>query len=329
MTLIGYIRSALAVFLIAGCSSSTSAQELKKVTVAYIGITAPMWPALVAREKGFFKQEGLDVEWVAAGQSAKVIQLVMAGGANIGNANAPDSTRPIDNGADMAIFMNALAQGIHSLVGSKSSTSVKELKGKRVVVGGQKDITNLWWYAMAKHYGLDPSNDVELLFSGSTGNRMAALASQGVDAAIIGPPASFQAFRQGFADLGPAASFLGEFPMNVYTVNKSWAAKNKKETVAFVRAMNRGTKYLLDSKNKVEVSEILAKASGSSLEDSLSTYDLALKVGAFAPDGSISSKALKRLLEKLTEDGDLKSPVKPATAFYDSQYVDAARGAQK
>jgi NitT/TauT family transport system substrate-binding protein len=306
-----------------------SAQDSKKITVAYIGITAPMWPALVARDKGFFKDEGLDVEWVATGQSAKVTQLVMAGGANIGNANAPDSARPIDNGADMAIFMNALAQGIHSLVGSKATTSVKDLKGKRVVVGGQKDITNLWWYALAKHYGLDPSKDVELLFSGSTGNRMAALASQGVDAAIIGPPASFQAFRQGFSDLGPAARFLGEFPMNVYIVNKSWAAKNKNAMIAFVRAMNRGTKYLLNPENKVEVSKILAKASGSSLEDSLSTYDLALKVGAFAPDGSISSEGLKRLLDKLAEDGDLKAPLKPASVFYDRQYIDAAQGAQK
>lgn len=306
--------------------SASNARAQTKVTLAYIGITASNWPDLVAQQKGFFKEEGLDVDWVVAGQSAKVIQLVMAGGAEFGNANAPDSCRPIDTGADLVIFMNALAQGIHSMIASKSIKTVQDLKGKRVIVGGQKDITNLWWEAMARHYGLDPNKDVELLFAGSTSSRMAALTSGGVDASIIGPPVSFEAIRQGFSDLGPAAPYLGEVPMNIHVVNKSWAAKNKAAVVAFVRAVNRATKYMLDPAHKQEAAEILAKASGSSVEDAVSTYDMAVKVNGYPLDGAISPQGMQRVLDKLADDGDIQKPAKPISTFYDSQYLDAARG---
>ncbi|MSP31982.1 MAG: ABC transporter substrate-binding protein [Pseudolabrys sp.] len=327
MGTVKYIRTILLTLAVVLTSATiTSAQT--KVTLAFIGITASNWPGLVARDKGFFKDEGLDVDWVLAGQSSKVIQLVMAGAANMGNANTPDSFRPIDGGGDVVIFMNALAQGIHSLVGSKSVKTVNDLKGKRVIVGGQKDITALWWAAMARKKGMDPSADVQLLFSGSTGSRMAALASGGVDAAVLGPPVSFKAFEEGYTDLGPIASYLGEFPMNVHIVNRTWAIKNKATVVSFVRAVNRATQYMLDPKNKTEVSEILAKASSSSLENALSTYDLAMKVNGYPADGSISASGMKRVMDKLAEDGDLKQPLKPPSAFYDPQFVEAARTAK-
>ena len=83
--------------------------------------------------------------------------------------------RAIDKGANIKVFLNSLAVGTHSLIGQKGITSVKELKGKRVMTGGVGDITNLWWIAMAKANGLDPEKDVELLFSGATTARLAAL----------------------------------------------------------------------------------------------------------------------------------------------------------
>ena len=57
------------------------------------------------------------------------------------------------------------------------SQTVQDLKGKRVMTGGAGDITNLWWIAMAKANGLDPEKDVDLMFSGATSARLAALAA--------------------------------------------------------------------------------------------------------------------------------------------------------
>ena len=127
--------------------------------------------------------------------------------------------RAIDKGAKIKVFLNSLAVGTHSLIGAKGIKSVAELKGKRVMTGGVGDITNLWWIAMAKANGLDPEKDVELLFSGATSARLAALVAGAVDATMLSTPQSFQAVQNGYADLGPVAPFLGEFPMMIWHVN--------------------------------------------------------------------------------------------------------------
>jgi NitT/TauT family transport system substrate-binding protein len=315
--------AALCVGLATTASTHSLAQPTTKVVLSIGSITATNWPGLVAQEKGFFKDEGLDVEWVQSGQSSKAAQQVMAGVAQFGSSSMVDTFRAIDGGGQIVIFMNSLAQGIHQLVAAKNIKSVPELKSKRVIVGGQKDITGLWWYAMGRHYGLDPVKDVQLLFSGSTSNRTSALAAGGVDAAVLSPPASFQLIDQGFTDLGPVAGYLGEVPMMVYHVNKAWAAANKDKVLAFIRAHNRAVRFILDPKNRDEACAIMAKASGSTAKDASRTLDLAIQVNGFVPTAMIADATLERVRDILDKDGDLAKPLKPITAFYDVQYAKA------
>jgi NitT/TauT family transport system substrate-binding protein len=315
-------RSIIAAIAVVTMLLPAAAAE-KKVTFAYITPTSSNWPAFVAQKKGFFEQEGLSVEWLQTGQSSKSAQQVMAGVANFGSSSMVDTLRAIDGGGDLVIFMNSVAQGISSLMAAKDITTVEGLKGKRVMVGGQKDITALWWYAMAKHFGMDGTKDVELLFSGASANRMAALVSGGVEASVLAPPASLMAKAQGFNDLGPIASYIGDFPMMVYHVNKTWAKENRDSVLAFVRAHNRAVLYMLDPANKVEVCQIMADASNTPLEDNLKTYDIAIAAKSYIPDGTISG--VDSVLKTLVTDGDLNEPLKPASVFYDSSFVDAAK----
>lgn len=313
---------ALVLCLTAG---TARAAEPAKVTLAYIGITASNWPGLVAQQKGFFKDEGIDVDWIQTGQSSKSAQQVAAGVADIGSSSMVDTFRAIDGGGDLKIFANSLAQGSFSLVAAPTIHSYADLKGKRVIVGGQKDITGLYWNAAARHFGMDPEKDFQLLFAGSTTNRFAALMAGGVDAAVLSTPSNFQAIARGFSDLGSVAAYMGDFPMMIYHTNGAWAAKNKDKLVAFVKAHNRAVLYMLDPKNQQEVAQILAKATNATLEDSQKTLEAALEVHAFVPDGSIGQGALDRVEKTLADEGDLKQPLKPTSVFYDPQYVDAAK----
>jgi ABC-type nitrate/sulfonate/bicarbonate transport system substrate-binding protein/nicotinamidase-related amidase len=252
------------------------------------------------------------------------LQQVAAGVANIGSSSMVDTVRAIDRGADVKIFINSLAVGTHSLIGAKDVKSIKDLKGKRVMTGGQGDITNLWWKAAAKANGLDPDKDVQLLFSGSTGNRMSALFAGGVEATVISTPQSFKAIEEGWTDLGPVAPYLGEFPMMIWHVNSDWAKANQKTLVSFVKAHNKAVRYLIDPAHKQEVSEMLAKASGASIADSLKTWDICVRIKAFVPDGSVASATVDRVSATLMEAGDIKPPAKPANTFYAGEYVQAA-----
>jgi NitT/TauT family transport system substrate-binding protein len=291
--------------------------------VVVISVSVTIWPAIVADKKGFFKEEGLVVDFINSGASARSLQQVAAGSAPIGSSSMVDTLRAISGGAKVKVFLNSLAVGTHSLIGSKTVKSVPDLKGKRVMTGGAGDITNLWWIAMARYYGLDPQKDVELIFSGSTSARLGALMSGGVDATMLSTPQSFKAIEGGYADLGAVAPFLGEFPMMIWHVNEAWSRSHERELAAFARAHDKAVRYLSDPMNKTEVSQILAKASGASFDDALKTWDICMQVNAFVADGAISDEATARVRDTLLVSGDLKASV-PAAAYVDRRFMGLA-----
>jgi NitT/TauT family transport system substrate-binding protein len=314
---------ALVLTVAAAGAAPAAAQTGTPLSAVVIGVSVSIWPAIVADRKGFFAEEGLDLDLINSGASARSLQQVAAGSAPIGSSSMVDAIRAIGGGANVRVFLNSLAVGTHSLVAAKNIRSVGDLKGKRVMTGGQGDITNLWWHAVAKHFGLDPNRDVELLFSGSTAARVAALLGGAIDASVLSTPQSFKAIEAGFTDLGPVAPYLGEFPMMIWHVNVGWARANEKTVAAFIRAHNRAVRYLSDPANRREVAEILAGASGSGLDDALKTWDLCMQIDAFVADGSITDAAILRARDTLLESGDLKPPAMPPAVYYDRHFADA------
>jgi len=302
---------------------TASARAETPVTAAIIGISVSIWPAIVADEKGFFAAEGLKVDFISAGASARSLQQVAAGSAEVGSSSMVDTIRGIGGGANVKIFLNSLAVGTHSLIGAKNIKTVADLRGKKVMTGGPGDITNLWWAAVAKHFGLDPAKDVDLMFSGSTAARLAALVAGAIDATVLSTPQSFKAIEDGWTDLGPVAPYLGEFPMMIWHVNEAWARANQKQLTAFIRAHNKAVRYMSDPANKVEVSEMLAKASKSSVDDALKTWDVCMQIKAFVADGSITDAAVERVRDTLIASGDLKGAARPPAAYYDGEFVKA------
>jgi NitT/TauT family transport system substrate-binding protein len=296
---------------------------LTPLPVVVISVSVTIWPAIVADKKGFFKEEGLDVDFISSGASARSLQQVAAGSAPIGSSSMVDTLRAIGGGARVKVFLNSLAVGTHSLIGAKTVKFVPDLKGKRVMTGGPGDITNLWWIAMARHYGLDPQKDVELIFSGSTSARLGALVSGGVDATMLSTPQSFKAIENGYSDLGAVAPFLGEFPMMIWHVNEAWARGHETELAAFARAHDKAVRYLSDPANKTEVSQMLAKASGSGLDDALKTWDVCMQVKAFVADGAVSDEATARVRDTLLASGDLRTSA-PPTAYVDRRFMAVA-----
>jgi ABC-type nitrate/sulfonate/bicarbonate transport system substrate-binding protein len=316
------IALALGALLVALGLHAAAAQTRTPLPVVVIGVNVTIWPAIVADKKGFFAEEGIDFDLITSGASTRSLQQVAAGSAPIGSSSMVDTVRAISGGAKVKVFLNSLAVGTHSLIAGKNIKSVKDLKGKRVMTGGPNDITNLWWAAMARHHGLDPNKDVELMYSGATSARFAALVAGGIDATPIAPPQSFKAVEDGFTDLGPVAPYLGEFPMMIWHVNENWARSNEKQITGFIRAHNKAVRYLSDPANKSEVSLMLAQASSSNLEDSLKAWDISMQLKAFVPDGSISDAAVERVRDTLLASGDLKASGSPAT-YVDRRFLSA------
>jgi ABC-type nitrate/sulfonate/bicarbonate transport system substrate-binding protein len=111
--------------------------------------------------------------------------------------------------------------------------------------------------------------------------------------------------------------------MMIWHVNEAWSRGHEKELVAFVRAHNRAVRYLSNPANKAEVSQMLAKASGATLEDALKTWDMCMQVKAFVADGAVSDEATMRVRDTLLASGELKASAPPA-AYVDRRFMGLA-----
>jgi NitT/TauT family transport system substrate-binding protein len=318
------MKKPIALLALVAALAAQSATAADNLTFGVVAKLALQWPVYAALEKGYFDRAGLKLDIVATGGSAKAAQQLAAGAINIGEAGLPDLLRPIEQGAPIKIVAYEVAEPPYKLVGRKEVRSLAELKGKKVMIGGTKDITLIYLEALAKPAGLKAS-DFDLLYAGATTARYAALVSGGVDAAILTSPFDFQALGQGYSNLGSVHQVLPGLPFTGYGVNTTWAGANRNTIVSFLRAVHQGVEWLYDPKNRDEAVAILVKATGAKPEDSAKTYDLFFhELHAFRRDGSMPTEGFRRLLEAVAELGDLPKPPPPAAKFMDDSYLKAA-----
>jgi NitT/TauT family transport system substrate-binding protein len=298
-----------------------TAQAQTKIVHGTVFLSSTDWAEFVADAKGFFKQEGLEVETIATRSSAKAIQQLAGGSVQLASSGMPDHLRGIEQGAPTKMFLNQIGTPPYTIYGKASIKSVKDLKGKTVIIGGPKDITRHYVETLFKKDGLEPGS-YDYIYAGSTSNRFAALQSGGVDAAILLPPFTFKAKQLGFTDLGNVQTVLSDFPFTVYSYNTDWAKTHRKELVGFTAALMKGKEWLYDLKNRKEAAEILSKAAKFSMEDSLANYDFFIKdTKAIARNGAVSETSYKQTMDVLIGWGDMKAPVPPYSHFYDASVL--------
>ncbi|MBI3939715.1 MAG: ABC transporter substrate-binding protein [Acidobacteria bacterium] len=313
---------------LAGCGrmgqTETQPSKTGNVLFGVVGKSATTWPLFVALRKGFFAANGLQVEVIVTGASANTAQQLAAGSLNLGESGLPDFIRAIQAGAPMEIVSGAVATPPYSLLVKPEIKTWKDLRGKTFIIGGPKDVTRIFFEAMAMPNGLR-DGDYELSYAGATANRMAALRSGSVDGAILFPPFDSLAEAQGFKNMGRVQDYLKSFPFTGYAANAAWARGHPEELVAFFRANFKAIDWLYDSGSKDEAVQILAQETNTQPENASRTYDLFFKeINAYRRDGIIPDEGLSQVLESLVKLGDLQEPLPPLDKFFNPTYVRAA-----
>lgn len=236
---------------IAGCQSgsedadpSSSAAD-SKVKIAYIGLTCEA-AMFVAQEKGFFREEGLDVEFVKTDWDG------LRDGLGLGRFDANYTLimyllKPIEQGLDVKI-----TGGIHSgclrvQVGSKSNIqSASELKGKRIGIPTMGSPPFLFASRVLVASGLDPRKDVEWVTV--AGDVMAlALENGQVDAVAnsepLGSILTAQQKVRTIADQAVDPPYKDEYCCAA-VVSGKFAARSPEAAAKVTRAMMKGARWV-------------------------------------------------------------------------------------
>lgn len=290
------------------------------VSLGSVGKPAMSWPLFVGQEKGIFAKHHIALENVQAQASAGVVQQLVAGSVDIATSGLADPMHAIDAGAKIKAIASIGAQAAFSIIAKKGISSWADLKGKKVIVGGPKDVTLYYFEAVAAEHGLKGS-DFSYVYAGATPNRFAALQSGSVDAAILSLPFNFKAVGEGGTNLGDVPDTIPGVPFQGISVNTAWADANGEVLLDFLRAYLESVAWINDEANRDEAIAILAKETGSSKEDASDTYDFYKKVDMFPKDESLNEAGVDLLIKNLVANGTLTGPAKPATAYIDNSYL--------
>jgi NitT/TauT family transport system substrate-binding protein len=212
--------------------------------------SANLWPLYIGQKLGLFDAVDLKLDVVFSQSNAQVIQQLAAGSYQIApSAGLVDPIRAIEKGAPVSIVRILLQAPPYALLAKPAIKSIRDLKGKTIIIGGAKDITLIFVERMLAAGGLKPG-DYDFIFAGATSARFSALQSGAVDAAILTVPFNFYGESAGFTNLGFTFDTLPDMPFAGMAVNRNWAAANPKVVERFLSVFVKSIAWFEDVSNR-------------------------------------------------------------------------------
>ncbi len=238
-----HLGAAFIALLCAAAVPSAPALALEDIEMGTIGgPSAVLWPIYIGASKGMFASENLNIKLTFVPSSAGVQQQLAAGALELSDAGLNDQVRAIFEGAPIALVRLEGQVPPYALLSQPAIKSIAELRGKTVMLGGEKDITRVYLERMLGQAGIKPG-EYDLLYSGATIARFAALQSGAVSAAILYPPFNFRAESAAFTNLGLVVDYLKDLPFSGFSVNTAWAAQKKDRVQKFLGAYTKAVTW--------------------------------------------------------------------------------------
>ena len=291
------------------------------VTVGLTSKTASDWSVYIADKMGYFAQNGLEVDQIVTGSSAANAQQLTAGSVDIGEISTTQVIEAILGGAPIIGFINRSVNAPYLILGKKGLSSIAQLRGKTIIVGGPNDVTLVFMNTVLAAYKMT-QDDVTYTFAGGTSERFAALLSGTVDAAILLPPFSFRAESAGYPVLDRVQKYFPVFPFDTFSVRDDFAKKNPDVVTAYAKSILQAVAWLYNPANKSKAIAILADETNTSADDAAKTYDFFVtEVKYYNRSGIMTNSDLAPVISALLKTDQIKPPAPDPARFYDNSFV--------
>jgi NitT/TauT family transport system substrate-binding protein len=222
-------------------------------------------PFFVARDKGFYAAEGLEVEIQEGSGSTTVAQLVASGRSPVAYVDAATMMRGVINGMPIKAVGVTLQQSPMAFIyraDAPRPTKVSELKGSRIAITAGDASLTIFTAFMGK-LGMKVE-DVQMIVVANPAAKEQAVLNKQADALLgyfmdQGPRMQLQTgVKMGWTRLYDMAGVTTL--SSAIIANNDWLKdpKNQDMMRRFLRASQRGWQYAFD--NRAEAAEIFRKA---------------------------------------------------------------------
>ena len=297
--------------LFCGFVFAAPAWTLDRVNLHVTGSGSP-FPLIfkVGIENGYYKEEGLEVLPITA-QLLTGIQGVVAGSFDFSQILGQGSAA-ILRGVPLKIVMAFDTRPLWWLYGRKQLRTAQDLKGgKQVAVASFGSAVHQTTLEILSKHGIDPARDVVLRPVGNDPDRVAALLSGGVDAAVLNQASRAVAIKHGLHEL---LFYGGEIDYVTAGIVTSEQTLTQRPDLAlrFVRGTLKSFFWFKSSeKEMIDRMSRWLKISDAEAED---IYKSTVKV--LSKDGTISREVQERMISFQRKALKIEKEV-PAEQVYD------------
>lgn len=289
-------------------------KKLKKINLAEVAHTIFYAPQYAAIEKGYFKDNGIDINLTLTAGADKVGAAVLSGDADIGFCGS-EATIYIYNSEEkdyLKTFAQLTKKDGSFLVSRKKYNNFKldDLKGKSVIGGRAGGMPEMTFEYALKQNNIDPKNDLEIdtsvAFPAMSG---AFIGGQG-DFVTLFEPNATEIENQGYGYVVASIGELGgTVPYTSYSAKKSFINKNKDLIKKFDKSIKQGLDFVKNHTDKEVAKTILKQFPDTSLNDLTSAIKRYREIDAWADNTKFSKSSFNHLQDIMIDNGALKEKV--------------------
>jgi len=277
--------------------------QTQKIRIAYSSRSNTITPFYIAASKGFFREEGLDVELIQV--SPRLGALAVMNGDVSFTTSFTSTFRGILQGLPLKLILVALKKGIYFLVVRPEIKDVQDLKGKKLGVATIRGTDQLVAEELLRSKGFNPAL-LQQIVIGETPLRAQALVAGIVQVVSLSPPHDLVLQQMGYKVLaGPPEIGL---PASGLFTSDRLLKENPQGVKRTLRALIKANRFITE--NRQETIAVMLKSLPQPQEVESRSYDLELK--ALAKDGQMTDGEMESLIERL---GEKKRPLDEVRDF--------------
>ena len=242
-----------------GFLSTAWAQE--KIRLAHSALESSNSVWYLARDRGFYKKNGLDVDLLFIPSTTTSVSSLIAGDIQIGNASGGGVASAVVAGADLVMVSCYLNSLPYELVVHESIKSAEDLKGKSIGISRIGSASDVAARALVKGLGLEPDKQVLIMQVGGPAERAASFRT-GRIAGFPSPPGIVHLTKgMPFRILISTADFQErfEFPYICATTTRNYLGRQRDTVKKVVMAHIEATQFF--KTHKEESKKIISKYS--------------------------------------------------------------------
>lgn len=335
-----FLKALIALCAATSLSVAAQAPEKKKLTIAVGGKGLFYYlPLSVAEQKGYFKEEGLEVEIPDFAGGAKALQALAGGSADMVSGAYEHTINMQAKGQSIkAVVLQASYNGIALLMPKEKAAaykSAKDLKGLKIGVTAPGSSTAMMVMNLLAKDGLKP-DAVSYVGVGASAGAVAAMQKGEIDAlSNLDPVIStlentgrFVAVADSRTARGMQEIYGGAYHASCIYLNDDFIKKHPNTVQAVVNAMVKALRFI----EKAKPDEIMAIMPKAFIGADAALYRSALERNmiGYSRDGQMSMEAAKNVYAVLKqfEESVIKAGDKvKLEATFDNTF--AARAAAK